>query len=147
MLFPPPILPNLSLVIVLFPPPFMGIEGRVAKHFYDAYCGMGGNFMWKRNNKKVKFEIEFSRNLFNYFLGGKHPFLRWGLAHFLPTTPHFNLCPKIPGGTGSPWDAMRGRGLLPPPLYATANWIMSIYVFWPDYSILADGTKPTYRRN
>jgi len=32
-----------------------------------------------------------------------------GQAHFLPTTPDFNICPKIPGGKGPPGMLREGK--------------------------------------
>ena len=51
----------------------------------------------------------------NYFLGEENiSFFRWGQAHFLPTTPDFNIFPKIPGGKGPPLGCSgEARGLLP----------------------------------
>ena len=59
----------------------------------------------------------------NYFLGKENiSFFRWGQAHFLPTTPDFNICPKIPGGKGPPWDAQgRQENYCPSPAYATVH--------------------------
>ena len=57
-----------------------------------------------------------------YFFMGKHPFDDEGKLFFLPRTPYFYLCPKIPGGAGPPpWDAQGGKEDYCPPVYATAH--------------------------
>ena len=42
---------------------------------------------------------------------------------FLPRTPDFYLCPKIPGG--GPVMPRGARGLLPPPVYATVGTVQT----------------------
>ena len=54
-----------------------------------------------------------AKKIFNYtFYGGKHPFDDEGKLFFLPRTPDFYLCPKIPGG---------GKRTTAPPVYATVS--------------------------
>ena len=59
------------------------------------------------------------------FKGGNTP-LKMRASFFLPRTPDFYLCPKIPGGQGSPWDNQGGQEDYCPPMYATGHLYIQI---------------------
>ena len=96
--------------------------------------GEGGDFKYK-GITKLKFEKKTGAYVPRKFLllfKGENTHFKMRASLFLPTTPDFNLCPKIPGwGRAPPPEMPRGgkRTTAPPHVYAPACniiWLLKL---------------------